>query len=912
LPLSPHLTFAPTGDLQTLIGETISHYRITQKLGGGGMGVVYKAEDLKLGRPVALKFLPQELANDPEALERFQREARAASALNHPNICTIYEIDEQQGQPFMAMEFLEGQTLKTLIEGKQLKSEQLLDLGIQIADALDAAHARGIIHRDIKPANIFVTQRGQAKMLDFGLAKLVRERRGTAEAIGVSAAPTLGSDELLTSPGSTVGTVAYMSPEQVRGEELDSRSDLFSLGVVLYQMATGQQAFTGKTSGVIFHAILERAPIPPRNWNALLPARLEEIINNCLEKDRELRCQTAAQLRAELKRLKRDADSAHTAAVAAPAGSEADLGDSSPSKASSASWKSRTATPAAVPTITQRRKLPWITAVWVTIAVAAFFLGRALERTPAVSLPLYHQLTFRRGMIRLARFAPDGQTIVYSAAWDGNNSEVYSTRTGSVASRSLGLAEADILAISSSGEMAVLLGTRQVQPWQYAGTLARVALAGGAPREILEDTQWADWAENGEELAIVRTVNGRTRLEFPIGKVLYATVGWISHPRISPKGDRIAFLDHPLPGDDGGGVAVVDLAGKEQTLSTGWSSIQGLAWSPSGKEIWFTASNVGNARGLYAVTLKGERRQITQVPGVLMLHDISRDGRILLARDNWRRQVVGLAAGENKERDLTWLDWSVPTDISADGKTFVFDEEGEGGGAAYSVYVRKMDGSPAIRLGDGRAMGLSPDQKWVISTPVSSAGQMFVLPTKAGEPKQLTNDSINHFWGRWFPDGKRILFGGNEPGHGVRLYIQDLTGGTPRPITPEGVSGFPTYAISPDGEAAAAIGPGQQGYLYPVEGAEPRPIPGLEAAYAPIAWSADGRSLYICRRGERPVQMYLLDIATGQKRLWKQLMPSDMAGVDLIFPIWVTPDGKSYVYGYRRILSDLYLVEGLK
>jgi len=504
------------------------------------------------------------------------------------------------------------------------------------------------------------------------------------------------------------------------------------------------------------------------------------------------------------------------------------------------------------------------------------------------------------------------QTIVYSAAWDGNSSEVFSTRAGSVASRSLGLAGADILAVSSLGEMAVLLNPRQIEPWEYAGTLARVALAGGAPREVLEDTQWADWAPNGEELAVVRTVNGRTRLEYPIGKMLYETVGWISHPRISPQGGRIAFLDHPLPGDDSGSVAVVDLVGKKQTLSTGWSSIQGLAWSPAGEEIWFTASNVGSARGLYAVTLMGKLRRVTQVPGVLKLHDIWRDGRMLLARDNWRRQVVGLASGENTERDLTWLDWSVPTDISADGKIFVFDEEGEGGGAAYSVYVRKMEGSPAIRLGEGRAMGLSPDQKWVISTSVSSPGQMSLLPTKAGEPRQLANDVINHFWARWFPDGVRILFGGNEPGYGVRLYVQDLAGGKPRPITPEGVSGFPSYVVAPDGKATAAIGPDGQGYLYPVEGGEPRPIPGLTSAYAPIAWSADGRSLYISGGGERPAKVYLLDIATGQRRLWKQLMPSDTAGVDLIFPMWVTPDGRGYVYGYRRILSDLYLVEGLK
>jgi dipeptidyl aminopeptidase/acylaminoacyl peptidase len=420
-------------------------------------------------------------------------------------------------------------------------------------------------------------------------------------------------------------------------------------------------------------------------------------------------------------------------------------------------------------------------------------------------------------------------------------------------------------------------------------------------------------------LAVVRDAGGRNRLEYPIGKVLYEASGsWISHPRISPKGDMIAFLDHPVQGDDSGSVMVVDLSGNRRKLSHDWYSSQGLAWSPDGKEVWFTARAMGADRYLSAVGLSGNERLVTRIPGTLILFDIWRDGRVLLARASRRREEMGSADGA-KERDLSWLDYSWPADLSADGKTLLFDEEGVGGGVqfgkgqelTYAIYMRGVDGSAAIRLGEGAAAALSPDQQWVIAQTPGIPAQFRLLPTGAGEPKALTNDAINHDTARWLPDGKQFVFAGNEPAHGVRLYLQAVSGGKPQAIAPEGVNGT-NFAVSPDGRLVAGIGPDGKGYLYPIHGGEPISISGLLPAEQPIGWTQDSKSLYIYRLGEVPAKVYRLDPATGQRTAWKELMPADPAGVATIGPILITPDGKTYVYGFHRTLADLYLVEGLK
>jgi Tol biopolymer transport system component len=482
-------------------------------------------------------------------------------------------------------------------------------------------------------------------------------------------------------------------------------------------------------------------------------------------------------------------------------------------------------------------------------------------------------------------------------------------------SRPLNLENTDLLAISSSNEMAVLRN-RQYLGWFISrGTLARMPVDGGAARELLEDVQEADWSADGTKLAVVRWVNGSNRLEYPVGKVLYETTGYISHPRISPKGDRVAFMDHQVQWDNRGWVATVDLTGKKAVLSGEWGSEEGLAWSPAGDEVWFTADRNGEANGLYAVTLAGRERLVLQMTVPLLLHDISREGRVLIASYTDSGNIFGQSPGETKERELSGFHPSFISDLSPDGKIFLFDYEGEGSGNNYAVYMRKTDGSPAIRLGDGESPRLSPDGKWVL-TVLYTPPQLILLPTGAGEARPLERGAIEQYGPgtSWLPDGKRIIFQGREPGHDWRLYLQSIEGGPSRPITPEGTKAdfLRGISVSPDSRLVIALDAKHQRSFYPIEGGTPQPISGLESEDEIIGWSSDGHSIYLAHTQEMPIKVFRFDPSTRRRDLLKEITPTDLAGIFWLNSVLMTPDGKGYVYSIRRVLSDLFVVEGLK
>jgi Tol biopolymer transport system component len=813
------------------------------------------------------------MSSDPDRLNRFEQEARSASSLNHPNIVTVHDIGKVDGIAYIAMELVEGRTLRELILQGGIPVRQTLRIAVQVAEGLARAHSVGIVHRDLKPENVMIARDGLVKILDFGLAKATAPESG-----GLTAAPTVARDQ--TRPGSVLGTVGYMSPEQAGGHPVDFRSDQFSLGSILYEMATGRKAFQGETAVDTLSAILHAEPAPIASINPQTPAPLRWVVERCLAKDPDERYASTRDLARELQTVRDHLSEASLSGEAA-----------------------------AIPRPRRSRLtvlLPLLALAGAAALFGAFLLGKREGRTPP---PSFRRLTFRAGTIDSARFAPDGQMILYDAAWDKNPLEIFSMRLDGPESRPLGLGAA-LFSVSSAGEMAVAVAPRRL-PRAAVGTLARVSVAGGAPREILRDVVWADWSPDGKSLAIVRDTGGTNRLEYPQGTPLFETKGQISDPRVSPGGDLVAFIEHPVLGDTAGSVLLVDRSGNRRLLASGWPDAGGLAWAPGGKEIWFTAGRVGWARSLMAVTPEGKKREVEHAPGGMTLQDISRDWKLLIDHQTHRAGIIERMAGESRERELSWLDYSFLRDLSADGSTLLFDEQGEGGGAEGSVYIRRTDGSAAIRLGEGVSLALSPDGRWALAMTLSPS-RLRLLPTGPGDAKDLTQPGLTYQYGAGFlPDGRHIVFRANEAGHGPRYFVQDLEGrGKPRPFSPEGVGG--AMSATPDGRFVSGTGEDGRYVLFPVDGSAPRPLPGLEPGDVPLQWSSDRKTLYV-RNGALPARLYRIDTSSSKREFWQELMPSDPAGILRInTTIRVTADGAYCLYGYTRHLSDLFLVEGVK
>ncbi len=848
-------------------GTRLGPYEIVAPLGAGGMGEVYRARDNRLKREVAVKVLPASFSTDAERLRRFELEAEATGQLNHPNILAVYDVGTHEGSPYVVSELLEGETLRARLAGGPLPVRRALEYARAIATGLAAAHEKGIVHRDLKPENVFVTSDGRIKILDFGLAKLTQPESSSHPQTNLPTAP------LGTEPGVVMGTAGYMSPEQVRAIAVDPRSDLFSFGAILFEMLSGRRAFQGDSAIETMNAILKEEPPELAGSGRNVPPAIDRIVRHCLEKNPAMRFQSARDLAFGLEALS-DVGSAPAAAIVPP-----------------------------------RRRTFILFAAAAVAALTLAGIAYVALRPKAAAQPTFQRLTYRLGTLLTGRFAPDGQTIVYSASWDGRPFQLFSTIPGGAESRSLGLPSATVSGISQKGLMAVILGPAGPN---LLGTLALVPLGGGAPRPILENVGAASFAPDGENLAAVVAGGGGARVEYPIGKVIYKTAGFIYDMRVSPKGDVIAVEEtRPVTFQGGvGWIGLIDRAGNKTTVYDGWVRNCGVAWMPGGKEFVFAVPDAtGSYRELYAASRDGKKRLLTRFIGAMTLYDVSSDGRLLFAREDVRIRTVGGFDAGKTERSVSWLDESMARDLSPDGRFILLSEIGGGGGSKGAVYLRATDGADAVRLGDGEGLALSPDGKWALATS-SSRPELLLYPTGAGQPRKLSVSGFERFQSaRWLPDGNRIFFNANVRGRVTQCFVLDLAGGVPRPIGPEG--GL-CRASSPDGRLLVVSDPDQDILLLPSDGANaPRAVEGWTKGATVLQWSADGNSLFITNETEVPMSIRRFDLATGRTQLVKTLVPPESAGVQTIAAPIVTSDGRTYAYSYIRLGGDLYVAKGM-
>ncbi len=849
-------------------GSRLGPYEITGAIGAGGMGEVYRARDSRLDRDVAIKVLPENVSTSPAAMERFGREAKAIAALSHPGILSIHDFGKEGRTAYAVTELLEGDTLEERLSHGALPPRKAVEFAVQIANALASAHERGVIHRDLKPANLFLTTDGRVKILDFGLARW--QEASNSDSSGKT--PEAKTQTRHTASGIILGTAGYMSPEQVRGQAVDHRADIFALGCVIYEMLSGKRAFQRETSAEAMTAVLREDPPDLATFGRPVPQGLDRLMRRCLEKRPEDRLQSARDL-----------------AIALDAVS---LGDTTSAQNSVVAPPRRSSRPAMAAVVAA-----------LLIAAASYWIGKTTARPGVGTLPTFTKLTFRRGLVSAARFGPNGRSVVYSASWDSAPLRVYTTDPASAQASTAALHEGHLLGVSSSNELAVML--KPALGLLYSvGILARAPVGLGAPRPVLEGVQQADWSKDGD-LAVVRTSLGHARLEFPIGQVRYETSGWLSAPRLSPKGDAIAFIEHPIEGDDRGWPALVDLkSGAKRDLAKEFGSLGGLAWRPDGREVC-----VGGGSSIHCMgTSGGEPRRVFGGMNRVILEDISADERVLVTSVGLQGASKAGTIGGNEE-DLGDTPASMPVDIDPRDGRVLFES------IDYGVHLEAPGRGPAVRLGDGIPLALSPDGARVLNLVPGVPTELTLIPTGAGSTTVLKRGPIErHTAGVFTPDGKSIVISGAEKGRGTRLYAQDLPGGDPRPISAFGVRlppGQPRL-VSLDGRFVTAIGPDQTIALYPLKGGEPRPIPGIDPSVRPLGWTDRPGVLFVSPEAlTRRIPVSRLDVATGRREAWKEFGPADPIGSPMTMRLQFTPDGSRYAYLYFLSTSELVLIDAV-
>lgn len=848
-------------------GTKVGRYEILSFIGAGGMGQVYRANDAQLGRDVAIKLLPSSFVEKPQVVARFQQEARALGLLNHPNLVSVYDFGMFEDSFYIVLELLEGLTLRARLRAEPIPAKRAVNYSLQIARGMSAAHDRGIIHRDLKPENVFLCRDGRIKILDFGLARMTPQ----LDALGASDdSPTAVG---MTIPGAVLGTVGYMAPEQLRAEVADARTDIFAFGVILFEMITGRLPFKGSTPAETLSRILKDDPDDFGSAGAAAPRGVEVIVRRCLEKRKEDRFQTAHDLSLAL-----EAVSGSTDTFSLPIDA----------------WR-----------VKARRARPF--ALGAAALIATAFLGAFVwQNVKPEEPPSFRQLTFRRGDVSGARFAPDG-SIVYSASWEGRGYELYTARSDSVDSRPLDIQCRELLAVSRNAKLALL-----VHEHDQIGTLAVVPLAGSAPREIADNVQEADWSPDGSQLAITRRLGRTYQIEYPIGKVLYKSETRIWHLRLSPDGKNLAFdLRHTRLGHD---FALIILSSDGQSREVGkFRSARGLAWTPDGKRIVLASGDGSGQTNLYSVSLSGSTRLMARESGAVKLHDVSDRGDVLLTRDDYREGIMARGPAVDHEIDLSWFDGSGASDISPDGKLLLLSEFGEAGGAHYSVYVRPTNGDPAVRLGDGYGVALSPDGKFALTIIPGTPSRLTIVPLGAGSPRTLPRgDVIDYEFASWLPDQHTVVFNGRTEHGPIRLYQQDVDRETPpQPLGKETLRlALASRPASPDGKTLVVHCRNGSVCLVDLNG-DVQPL-ALDPGYRPIAWSADGKEIFVYEDQTVPAKMSRFNLATKQLKPERQLMPADPTGVYRILDVVTTPDGSAYAYGAMRNLSTLYMSQGLR